>query len=668
MNLDEYQLSAVVNEDDKVLLIAPPGSGKTTVLLEKIERLLNSKYKAEKIVVLTFSKGAAINMRERFKKKYETAPFFGTVHSYCYRMIRKYKKYNLKKEGLSDRNNVNKSQNEEIRIITSFETVAALEKIRLKYSLSRDDMERFYSLVPSLSEISVIKEKSQEENLPEKFLQEINDAYIDYKKQKNLMDFDDLEHEFLTMLEDEKILCDITNSIDYVLVDEFQDLNEIQLRIIKLISKKSKVFCVGDEDQCIYAFRGSSTITMINFEDYFPMGKKLFLKYNYRSAKTVTSAANIIISENICRNKKMIIAKREEVSSVKHIIVNDENEEYQATVRFIREALERGEDIAILYRINSESLKLSQYLFRESIEFSFLDRGYSPYDSYYIKDMISFLNVAYFDSISDFGRIFRKTSINTPTSLYEKILNINSRANFLENSNYLEESDSMKNEKTNELENTMEKKETKRGEGPLRKIRDLLKILIGEKYITSYILELPEKLRKDLSIEEYYMLKKIVVNLASIKKVKFEKLADYILYGIGYMDYLINKETDLSVIKKEIIEFIEEVKSFGSYENFYKFYRGYTKFIKASFKGERVTLGTLHSVKGMEFDNVAIINVCDGIIPHERSLKDLEAERRLFYVGVTRSKKNVLLISPKYIGGRSYKESQFIKNVNFTEL
>lgn len=656
MKLDKYQEEAINNNDDKVLLIAPPGSGKTTVLNEKISRLILNGMDPKRMVILTFSKGAALNMKERFQKKFQVSPFFATMHSYCYRMIVKYKM-----KGKS-----------EIKIIDTKGAMKALESLRLKYDIKMEDMQRYIALISKYHNNAqeVINEVSKS------FIEELVEEYNSYKKENNLRDFDDLEKEFLNLIEEGEVLNEIEQSTDYFMVDEFQDLNEVQLEILRKISLNAKLFCVGDEDQCIYAFRGSSTRSMTYFDEYFKDGKKLFLKYNYRSSLTINSLANSIIKQNNLRNNKEILSFSEEKSDIRYSEVLDETEQLDLVISRIKEILLNDErsDVAILFRTNEENKKIASRLFLENINFSFISKNFNPYERSTIRDIITFFEVCYLDdinSVSSFSKILKKIN-HKVTKNARNILNTEVQKayeKFNEDVNITK----VVNQSVKQSVNQDVKRSTKlyfreTCEKYYWKLKEKIRTSFNEKNSgSSDVKRIMNTIKDKTDVLEYRELERVFLEIKKCKRMKINSAVDYFLYVLGYYEYLerslMDRKAFLS-IKKEMEEIIDEIESFGDFKSFYSYLIGYEKFLSKNTTDERVLLGTLHSVKGMEFDNVIIVNVFDGSIPHEKSLQDIEAERRLFYVGVTRSRKNLLVIYPKEYNGVKQRESRLVKNTN----
>ena len=271
-NLDLNQLEAVCTDFKHVLICAPPGSGKTTVIINRVNYLINVKdADPRNILVITFTRSSAFDMRGRYLmiSKGENIPFFGTFHSLFYNILKKY--------------------NKEIDIIHPYKSYEIVKNV-LMYYLDFIGEEKVKEVLNDISllknsEIDINSFKSKIDKSV--FLKCFNE-YEKYKDKNKLMDFDDLQLKVKNMFLNHKcILNNYQNLFKYILVDEFQDSDNLQIELLQLIGSKGFIFAVGDEDQCIYSFRGSKPECMVNFNKYFKDGKKIYLKINYRSVKNI---------------------------------------------------------------------------------------------------------------------------------------------------------------------------------------------------------------------------------------------------------------------------------------------------------------------------------------------------------------------------------------------
>lgn len=576
MKLDEYQKAAVVNDDKKVLLIAPPGSGKTTVLIEKILHLVNIKnVDPERIFVLTFSRSAAENIKKRVKLKNIEGPFFGTIHSLAYR---------------------NLTGREGKRLIGEKEAGESIKPLLKRYHIPSSEASEYLGIISAMK-----IGKEPEGSYSSDFLKELKNTYEREKKELNAFDFDDLMDDFLVFLdtaEGEKL----SFKAQYILVDEFQDLNGIQLEILSRLSGTASLFCVGDEDQCIYSFRGSETLSMVGFERFFPGGIKLYLKYNYRSSLSVINYANRIIEKNRLRNNKKILSFRSDLKELELLIPSDEDDCLRKILE-ITEKSHKTEKIALLFRTNMEMDFYMEKFIKMDIGFSLLDRRYNFFERGFYKGFFSFFRAGIPGRKDDFLKVLK--ILKYPGRIIKKVSEL---------SDISEDRIRRLNLKNTETEDTV----------------------------------------------------RLLRCLADLRNKKPSHAFDYIYYILGYIEFVRNMSEktgrDMAEYTEDFIELKKRTEGFETYEDLEVFISAWNS-VYSDKPGEtgKVILGTLHSVKGMEFDRVIIMNCVEGIIPHEKSGNDREGERRLFYVGVTRAENELYIMSPESIGGKKKETSVFLK-------
>lgn len=584
MKLDEYQEAARLNLEEKVLLVAPPGSGKTTVLLAKIEYLIREvKVPAQAILVLTFSRSASLNLKERFEKLRLEGPFFGTIHSFAWHEIRRRQRSR--------------------ELISEVQALSALSGIRRKYSL---DPEAVQGLINDIS-----RERSTgaaDPAIPPDFRCEVRRAYDDYKNEHNLLDFDDLEAELLKLLAQETCRSEIQERYRWILVDEFQDLNRVQLEILKIIAQPNHLFCVGDEDQCIYAFRGSDTRAMIGFADEFPGGRILYLKYNYRSSATIVGYANAVIRHNQERYPKEIVNFRQDESRLDVVRTKDEG----AALCYLKDEIRTfrpGQTCAVIVRTNGEMEEAAHFLVRQGIRFGLLDRIYNKYDKSLYRTLIDYLKYAADPAGGKrwFLRIIRRPGLGLP------------------------------------------------GEA--------LNLLAAQE------LSCPEDLldgsRFRLSARQRETLGRWFRDAAKLKAMNPKAAIRYILYVMGYFRYLEGLAQATGTSFRELVEAVEEfageAQVFGDTASFLRYIEALDEICRRGDDSSPITLSTMHGVKGMEFDRVFVLNAIEGKIPHEKALTELEAERRLYYVAVTRARHELTVLSPGTFQGRPAVPSRFLE-------
>ncbi len=592
MNLDKFQWTAVKANGKSTLVVAPPGSGKTTVILRKVNNLIEEKGVSFKnILVITFTKSAAKNMKERYKENYssENIPFFGTFHGLFYKiLVRIYKN---------------------ISIINNNVAFFVIKRELEKFSEDVNDSK----IKEVLNMISLKKTGAVLEfkNISEDIFSRCFRTYEDFKKENNLLDFNDLQRVAYNILSKDKNILDYyKRQFKYILVDEFQDCDITQINFLKLID--SNIFCVGDEDQCIYSFRGSSPIYMVRFNEEFKEGKKIYLKYNYRSAKSIVDLSKDIISKNEERNEKEVINYRKRLGSTKFYRVEDERVQGRGIVNTIIKNKENNhyKDNIVLYRTNLESRSIIDSFIKSKIPFNILDSEYNFYNHIICKDLLSYLKLSI--NICDKESFYN--IINKPFRYISKN-NIQSVLNSREN-------------------------------------RDVFDLLIENSDIHPFQLKNIEKIRQVIKgLNKKSPEKAVITILNDLEYSEYIKIyCDRYKQEIEEVLNIINEFKEASLEFKTIIEFLNHV---NEVERTLK---------DTTHNKDCVKLSTIHGVKGMEFKNVFIINAVDEYIPHKNS-NDLEEERRIFYVGITRAIENLYIYSPKKINKSFMKITKFMDDL-----
>lgn len=590
MNLDKFQSMAVKAKGKSTLIVAPPGSGKTTVILGKINDLIyNEKVSHKNIIVITFTKAAAKSMENRYRESYsnENVPFFGTFHGLFYRiLIRMYKN---------------------ISIISSNAAFFIIKRQLENFSedINENKVKEILNLI-SLKKSNIELDFS---NTSEDIFNRCYKAYEDYKTKNNLLDFNDLQNIAYDILSKNKNILDYyKRQFKYILVDEFQDCDITQINFLKLMN--TNIFCVGDEDQCIYSFRGSTPVYMVNFNDEFIGGKKVYLKYNYRSAKSIVDLSKSVITKNKERNHKEVINYKEHLGNTKFFRVNNEKEQGRAIVNTIINNKDKNsfKDNVVLYRTNMESRAIIDSFIRSRIPFKVLDSEYNFYNHSICKDLLSYLKLSI--DICDKEAFFNIA--NKPFRYISK----------------------------NHIQKALNSTEH----------RDVFDLLIENCDIHPFQVKNLENIKKDIK---------------ALNKKTPEKAVISILSDLEYRDYIKSYCHRYKQDEEEVLNIIDEFKEatleFKTIIEFLNHVSSVEKTLKVNSKEhiDSVMLSTIHGVKGMEFKNVFMINAVDDYIPHKSS-NNLEEERRIFYVGITRAIENLYIYSPKFINKTSKNITSFM--------
>ncbi|WP_207742061.1 ATP-dependent helicase [Clostridium paraputrificum] len=610
MHLDKNQLKAVKANERNVLVVAAPGSGKTTVIINRIKYLVDEVgVYPSNIIVITFTKAAALNMKNRYINTFhkESSPFFGTFHGLFYKI--------LLREGAN------------INIIEGYITNKIIEGVLRKYS----DEVNEDRVKDAVNNISLFKTSGENINdfkpsIAKDIFMECYDAYDKYKKENNLWDFDDLTIKVLELFKNNKRIREGYKRVfKYILVDEFQDCDDLQIEFLKLMTEgeENSLFAVGDEDQCIYSFRGSKPEYMVSFDKTFKSAKKYYLHINYRSNKNIIESSKKVISFNKERNKKDIQWYKDKDGIILCKGVYDERiqgDEISGKIRaFYNKSSYRYKENIVLYRTNMEAMSVIDSFIRNKIPFTLLDKEYNFFNHFICKDLLSYLSLA----MNPYDREAFINIINKPFRYVSKT-----------SIAYIRE---YKYEK------------------------DTFDILIEKDDTPPFQRKKLDELKRDFNY---------------IKKSSLSSGIQYIVTDMGYIDYLKTYTERFGGNIEDLEEIVEEFKmSASSFKTIFEFFEHVDevgKKIEESKRNktdDRVLLSTIHGVKGMEFKNVFLINCNEDTMPHSSSKEEnIEEERRLFYVGITRAIDNLFLFVPKMRKGKFRDASRFIEEGGFMEI
>lgn len=614
-NLNKEQLEAVRTVDGSLLILAGAGSGKTKVLTTRIAYLIEQGISPESILAITFTNKAAKEMKERLTSLIGSIAYnmqISTFHALGLVIIKQ--NYDL----LGYKNN--------FTIIDSDDSLTLIKKILKDLGLDP----KIYNPKAIKNRISGAKNELIEYNEYEKYVNsefeevvlKVYKRYQQRLKANNSFDFDDLLIMPIKLFkENPKILQKYQQKYKYILVDEYQDTNEAQYILIKLISAKYQNICaVGDPDQTIFSWRGANYKNILNFEKDYKNTKIVKLEKNYRSTQNILNAANDIIENNTSRKEKKLWTDSMVGSKIKYHQATDEKDEASYVVNEIKKLISQGfdkDEIAILYRTNAQSRNIEEALLRENVPYKIIG-GFSFYNRKEIKDLVAYLKVIY--NQSDDLNLLRIINVPKRGIGSKTISNLTLKASLENKSLY----DAIEYGK--ELQ--------------FKKIIDQLIALKDNSSLTEIVEAVLEisGLRQELENEKTIEADVRLENLEEFKTITktFEENN-----GIIMLD-----------------EFLMEISLVSDIEE-HKDSRGV------------ITLMTLHAAKGLEFDNVFIVGLEEGVFPHVNAfenLDELEEERRLCYVGLTRAKKNAYLVGAKQrmlFGVTNYNPtSRFVKEIS----
>lgn len=606
--LNNEQYNAVVCTEGPVLVSAGAGSGKTRLLTYRIAYLITEcNVPAHKILAITFTNKAANEMKERIEKIAPDGELVtvSTFHSFCARMLRTYASFipNYK---------------ENFTIYSDNDTSKLMKDIFKEMNISDENIKDEFK-----HNISVIKNDNMsiEEYVKifkyDSTIIEFERFYRTYQNElikNNAMDFDDLLINFYNLIStNQEVLDSIQNKYTYFSVDEFQDTNKIQYDIVKLLASKTRnILIVGDEDQSIYGWRGANIDNIFNFTKDFPDAKIFKLEQNYRSTKKILDRANLIIKNNRNRLEKKLYTENEEGTDVFYYQAMSESDEADFVIRSIIRMHESGvpyHEMAILMRLNALSRTFEEKLLNYSIP-HIMYNGFKFFERAEIKSVLAYLTaiVNPSDDIS-FARIINFPKRGIGETSIEKLLEISAK-------------------------NKMPLKEV-----VMNYENEILPTALKDKLkdLKTLFLDLQENIDK-LGMYEFftYMLEKTNV----LKSFDLDNEQDYERYlNIGS---LVNSVREYEEANQDatIIDYLQSVTLSSAMDND---------------DGKGVVIATVHGAKGLEFDTVYIVGCEEKIFPISRDDNDdIEEERRLMYVAITRAKKNLVITSSssRYMYGR----------------
>ena len=591
--LNKQQLEAVKHIDGPMLVLAGAGSGKTKVLTSRIAYLIENGVNPDNILAITFTNKAAKEMKEREIRligNLAKGIQISTFHSLGLRLI----KENYMKLGYKSN----------FVILDSDDTLTVVKKIMKELNLNP----KFYNARDIRNKISSAKNEllSPEEYAKMEFDKNIILVYERYNhklKINNSLDFDDLLILPIKLFKNNpEVLKYYQDKYKYVLIDEYQDTNEAQYIFSKMLCNNHKnIFVVGDNDQAIYAFRGANYKNILNFEKDYPNCKVILLEENYRSTQNILDVANSVIKHNKMRKDKNLWCNNDIGSKVKYVKVDSDKEECAYVSDKIKELHNNNvnyEDIAILYRTNAQSRLIEEEMLRNGIPYRIVGSFYF-YNRKEIKDLLCYLRLIN----NNYDDVSLLRVINTPKrGIGEKTLdNLAKRAND-KNCSLFEAIESGKELTFKNLILKMQK------ECESLTLTDMVELVLKESGMR-------EELVNEKTLEA---------------EIRLENLEEFKSITKGY-------EEEYGVIS--LTDFLNEISLVSDISEHQD-------------SNNRVSLMTIHAVKGLEFDNVFIVGMEEGIFPHYNSINEgtqaaIEEERRLCYVAITRAKKNLWMLNAK---------------------
>ncbi len=601
-SFSEAQKKAICHIGGPCMVVAGPGSGKTTVITNRIQYLVESAgINPSDILVISFTRAAAFEMESRFKKLTggnEYPVRFGTFHSVFYWIIKTAYKLN------------------NTCVIAEEDKRKIIEKLMADMKLSYDNRDEITASI--ISQISFVKcdmldiDNYYSKDMPEEEFRHLYRKFDDEMKRAGKIDFDDMMvmcYELLVNRRD--ILEKCRNMFKYIMVDEFQDSNRIQYEIFKMLAEPSdNVFVVGDDDQSVYGFRGARPEIMQRFTEDFKNTKIVYLGENYRCDRLITKASDRVIKSNKKRFKKELFSFSKQNGRVNIQVVKDLAEENNVLIKAIKDNYAVGipyENQAVIYRTNVQPRRLVYKLNQFNIPYTISDSLPNIFEHFVVKNVLDYMKIA----MGDFSR-----------SIFLRIMNKPSR--------YIS--------------------------------RDML-------------IEDPvdyDKLRWRLRDKDYAVdnIDRFMADIRLIKKMRPYPALNFIRKGVGYDDYIKEyseyRQLDAGEFYDILDEFASMITDMTSYGELFEFIEEYSMLLMKQQEKNKIKKGvnlvTMHSSKGLEYDTVYIIDAVEGITPYKKakSPAELEEERRMFYVAMTRARHELNIYIPQFISGKPKNTSRFV--------
>lgn len=602
MQVSNAQHQAITHGAGPAIVLAGPGSGKTLVITQRVRYLIEAYHvRPQEILVITFTKAAAQEMQSRFQAlSRQRGVTFGTFHAVFFHILKYAYHYSA------------------ANILTEEKKYQILQRLLSESGLHFEDEKETLSEIAS--EISVVKneqiplEHYYSKSCPEEVFRGFYRKYEEVHRREGLLDFDDMmtmTYELLTQRAD--ILAAWQRHYRYILVDEFQDINLLQYAILRLLADPERnLFIVGDDDQSIYRFRGAKPEIMLNFPKDYPDAKQIVLDRNFRSIASVIRAAQLVIRENTKRFAKRAVHVRKGQGQVDIREFSGQEHESLYLIKKVQESLAGGippNEIAVLYRTNQGARPYAERLMEFNIPFEMRDALPNIYEHWIAKDLFAYLHLA-----------------------RERL----DRAEFLQ-------------------------------------VMNRPKRYIARDAIDAKVISL-ETLRTYYEDKDWMLdrIDRLELDLRMLKDMAPYAAVNYIRYGMNYEEYLQEYAKARRMKPEELTDILDEIQDgcrpFKTVEAWYEHLTAYKeRLLEQRGKKERdpdaITLATLHSAKGLEFQEVFLVDVNEGTIPHRKASMeaDLEEERRLFYVGMTRAKDRLHLFYVRERYGKRVEPSVFLE-------
>ena len=603
MGFNEAQTQAIQHTDGPCLVLAGPGSGKTLTIVNRVKYLIEKqKVRPEEILVVTFTRFAAAEMKSRLclvMGKRDLPVTVGTFHGIYYGILKW--AYRMNQENIL-------SETEKYQILRG-----VINKERMEIFDEEDFIQDIAAEIGKVKNNRIPLEEFVSEKCSADAFRNIYRNYEQHRKELKKIDFDDmlvLCYELFQLRPD--VLAQWQKKFRYVLIDEFQDINRIQYDVIRMLAQpENNLFVVGDDDQAIYGFRGADSELMLGFGKDFPNAKQILLGMNYRSTANIVQNSLKLIENNVERYSKKLEANREGGSCLHIQEVKDPVEEAEYVLEEIQKCKENGikeEEIAILFRVHTDARAVVEAMVERKIPFQMKEHLPNIYEHFIAKDIMAYFRLA------------------TGARHRQDFLQIMNRPK-----RYLGR-DSVAGTKVS--------------------FEDMRKFYCDKDWMID-------------RIDQFEWDVKMLMKMAPYAAIQ------YIRKRIGYDDFLkeyaFTHQINRSDLNEVLAEIEEAAKAFSSVEEWFAHVEEYTETLKVKEKERNrprpgVRLMTIHASKGLEFKQVFLIAANEGRIPYQKAKtdKEIEEERRLFYVAMTRAKDFLKICYVKIKNGKEVAPSRFV--------
>ena len=610
LNVNEAQSKAITHGEGPMLVLAGPGSGKTLVITQRIKYLIEEhQVRPDHILVITFTKAAALEMQKRFCSMTEDKVYpvnFGTFHAIFFQI--------LKQTYSFDASSIMKETQKKILLSEIIETIPQNDNFHFESDDSGEHIQRLLSEISTVKNSNLSLEEYKSDVCSEEIFSYIYQQYCKRMAMKKKVDFDDMVLLCYKLLKSRPdIVKQWQERFQYILIDEFQDINPLQYKIIQMLAKPlNNLFIVGDDDQAIYGFRGSNPEIMLHFREDYPNVEQVLLNINYRSKSDIVESANQLISHNQKRFPKMVEAINKDRNGVRLCYFESRQEQSKNIVLLIKQYMKQPEaryhDIAIIYRTNTHAVITAEKLVQENIPFQMNEKLKNIYDSTIAKDIIAYLKYALEQKdLKSFYRIMNKP------------------VRYIRRDTVPMHSFSM---------------------------QELLQNNRDKEYVIHNIIHLYEQ-------------------LGFIKGMSPFAAVNFIRKGVGYEEYLIEKAKEAGASyeqwKEELDGLQESAKEFETIKEWICYIEHYEERLEQAGKEKKdaIHIVTMHASKGLEWPIVILPDINEGRIPHKKAITDaqIEEERRIFFVAMTRAKEKLFLFCVKEKEAGNILPSRFIQEI-----